>query len=95
MSNENIGLEIAEPLAKIYENTVKQTESIIKCDSISINFWQMELKSLLDNEPFYMCKKKHQEWEEKVKDTKEHLECLYKSQIETTKDLIDLKFNSP
>ena len=95
MSNENIGLEIVGPLAKIYENTIKQTDSIIKCDSISINFWQMELKSLLDNEPLYLFKKKHQEWEEKVKDTKEHLEYLYKSQIETTKDLIDLKFNSP
>lgn len=38
MSNEKLGLEICKPLAKIYENTIKQTESIIKCDSISIIF---------------------------------------------------------
>lgn len=79
MSKESLEEKLAEPLAKLYANQIKQTKRIIRCDDISINFWQMELKSLLDNEPFYLFKKKHQEWEEKVKDTKEHLQHLYKS----------------
>lgn len=91
MSKESLEERIVEPLAKLYVNHIKQTESIIRCDNISINFWQMELKSLLDNEPFYLFKKKHKEWELKVKDTKEHLEHLYKSQEETIRDLKDLK----
>lgn len=91
MTKESLEEKIAEPLAKLYVNHINQTETIIRCDNISIDFWQMELKSLLDNEPFYMFKKKHLEWEEKVKQTKKHLEHLYISQEKTMKDLRDFK----
>ena len=91
MNKESLEEKLIKPLTKLYVNHIKQTESIIRCDNISINFWQMELKSLLDNEPFYLFKKKHKEWEEKVKDTKEHLKHLYKSQEETIEDLKELK----
>lgn len=82
MSKASLEEKIAAPLAKIYENLLHQDELYIQSKSISIEFWQMELKSLLDNEPFYLFKKKHKEWEEKVKNTKEHLDELYKSQEE-------------
>jgi len=86
MGKESLEEKIVEPIAKLYVNHIKQTESIIRCDSISINFWQMELKSLLDNEPFYLFKKKHLEWEYKLKDVTEHLEDLFRSREMTIKD---------
>ena len=43
--------KIVEPLVKLCLNHIKQTECILKCDSISINFWNMERSSLLENEP--------------------------------------------
>ena len=83
--------KLAEAIAKLHINQIEQDKCILGCDSISINFWQMELKSLLDNEPFYMFKKKHKEWEEKVKDTKEHLNHLYKSFGNTLKELVEFQ----
>lgn len=85
--------KLIESINKLHINYIKQTENIIKCDDISINFWQMELKSLLDNESFYMFKKQHQKWEEKVKDTKMHLKHLYESCESTINDLEDFKNN--
>lgn len=79
--------KIVESLVKLYTNQIEQEKCILRCDSISIKFWQMELNSLLNDEPFYMFKKKHKKWEEKVKETKEHLYHLYKKFDDTFKEL--------
>lgn len=87
MIKETLEEKIADPIAKIYVNLYKQDKLYLQSTCNSIKFWQMELKSLLDNEPFYLFKNKHKEWEVKVKETKEHLEELYKSNKESINDL--------
>ena len=67
--------KIAEAIATLCANLLEQDKRILNFYSTSIKFWQMEYSSLLDNEPF--SKKKHQDWEKKVKETKEHLDNLY------------------
>ena len=67
--------KIAEATAILSINLLEQDKRVLDFYSTSIKFWQMEYSSLLDNEPFF--KKKHQEWEKKVKETKEHLDNLY------------------
>lgn len=83
--------KLVEAIAKLHINHINQMELILTCNCNSINFWQMELKSLLENEPFYMFKKKHQEWEEKVKETKEHLNHLCNSFDNTLEELHKFK----
>ena len=92
MKKEKLEDKIMEPLAKLCVNHIKQTEYILKCDSISINFWNMERSSLLENEPPKIFKKKHLEWETKLNEVTEHLKDLYKSKEETIEELHD--FNS-
>ena len=94
MSKEIIEKKLIDPLTKLYINHIKQTEYIIKSNTISINFWQMQKNSLLENEPFKIFKKKHILWENKLKDINKHLEELYKSRQKTIEDLKGFKFDS-
>ena len=89
MKKERLEDKIIEPLAKLCVNHIKQTECILKCDNISINFWNMERNSLLENEPSKIFKKKHLEWETKLNEVTEHLKDLYKSKEEIIEDLND------
>ena len=91
MKKERLEVKLAEPLTKLYVNHINQTECILKCDNISINFWNMERNSLLENEPPKIFKQKHLEWETKLNEVTEHLKDLYKSNEETIADLKDFK----
>lgn len=91
MENKKIEKQLIEPLVKLYINNIKQTKLLLDSNNISIKVWLMELNSLIENEPLSIFKKKHSEWEEKVKDISKHLNDLYKSSEEIMEDLEELK----
>lgn len=82
--------EFAEAFAKLYKTGIDMAKSDIKCLSTMIKFNEERVKNHYDSEPLKFFKKKHQKWEDELKDINEHLHSLYESFAVAMDDYRDL-----
>ena len=71
--------EFAEAFAKLYKIGIDMAKSDVECLSTMINFNEERVKHHYDSEPLKFFKKKHQKWEDELKEIHEHLYSLYES----------------
>lgn len=82
--------EFAEAFAKLYKTGIDMAKSDIKCLSNMIKFNEERVKNHYDSEPLKFFKKKHQKWEDELKEINEHLHSLYESFAVAMDDYHDL-----
>lgn len=82
--------EFAEAFAKLYKTGIDMAKSDIKCLSTMIKFNEERVKNHYDSEPLKFFKKKHQKWENELKEINEHLHSLYESFAVAMDDYHDL-----